>query len=336
MSDRKEKLTGAGHDEYGHDVLALAPAPLVDRAAIEHCVRTSLGSRPWRTRFAPAPTGALHLGHAVSAVWVWSLARAFGGSVVLRIEDHDRQRARAAYVDGILRDLEWLGLASDNEACGRPTRYLQMEESVDRYQAAMTQLSASHGVYACRCSRRDLAAGTATDESSRERVYPGTCRDALVPPQETPARRVHLPRARIHLTDCRHGPLTSTPADECGDMLVRDRLGQWTYQFAVTVDDLADGIDLVIRGDDLLASTGRQLQLRAMLGGPQTLHFMHHPLMHHPDGTKLSKSRGATGLSELRASGWDAARLLGYAAWLAGLQPDDAALETSALHALWK
>jgi glutamyl-Q tRNA(Asp) synthetase len=334
MTDGEERGGVPGTHEYG-SLLSPAPAPAVDRTAISARVRAVLGDRTWRTRFAPAPTGALHLGHAVSAVWVWSLARAYGGAVILRIEDHDQQRARPAYVDGILQDLAWLGLRADNETCRRPTRYLQTEQSIDRYTAALDALTASHAVYACRCSRRMLVDAPEPQDSSGERRYPGTCRDAHVPSGETPARRVRVRDAVIAFVDCRHGALTQIPAAQCGDVLVRDRLGQWTYQFAVTVDDLHDAIDLVIRGDDLLASTGRQWHLRELLGGTQPLHCVHHPLMHHPDGTKLSKSRGDTGLSELRAIGWRADEVLGYAAWLGGLQPERRPLDATALHTLW-
>ncbi|MDZ7630556.1 MAG: glutamate--tRNA ligase family protein [Gemmatimonadaceae bacterium] len=124
----------------------------------------------------------------------------------------------------------------------------------------------------------------------------------------------------MRFDDLRHGQQMQTPAAQCGDLLLRDRLGQWTYQFAVVVDDLAHAIDLIIRGDDLLASTGRQLMLAERLGRDTPPAVLHHPLVVHPDGTKLSKSLGDTALRELRESGWSAARVLGQAAWLGGLR----------------
>jgi glutamyl-tRNA synthetase/glutamyl-Q tRNA(Asp) synthetase len=154
--------------------------------------------------------------------------------------------------------------------------------------------------------------------------YPGTCRDAVLSPDEYPQRRVKLGPERERFFDLLRGPQEQVPAEQCGDVLVRDRLGQWTYQFAVTVDDLDQQIDLVIRGEDLLSSTGRQRALARLLGRRRPLHFMHHPLVRHPDGAKLSKSAGDTGVRELRAAGAAAADVIGRAAQAAGLQATDA------------
>ncbi len=285
----------------------------------------------WRTRFAPAPTGHLHLGHAVNAVYVWSIAQAFGGSVIVRIEDHDRQRARAAFETSIRDDLHWLGLGGDNAALGLPEP-LRQSDAPARYEAALERLSLSGEVYPCRCSRRDIAARTG---DGAELLYPATCRHAAVPSSETAARRLHLPEQLVTFDDLRHGVLSQQPSAQCGDLLLRDRLGQWTYQFAVVVDDDAQAVDLIIRGDDLLASTGRQLLVADALGRSGRPHLLHHPLIVHPDGSKLSKSRGDSGLAELRAAGWEAARVLGHAAWLGGLQDAPHALHASHLGRLW-
>jgi glutamyl-tRNA synthetase/glutamyl-Q tRNA(Asp) synthetase len=135
--------------------------------------------------------------------------------------------------------------------------------------------------------------------------------------------------------DLRLGPQSQDPMTQCGDLLVRDRNGHWTYQFAVTVDDWEQGIDLVIRGEDLLASTGRQLRLARLLGRTTPPAFLHHPLLRHPDGRKLSKSSGDTGLAELRAAGWTPARLFGLAAQLSGLQPEATPRPTARLEDLF-
>lgn len=273
------------------------------------------------------------MGHAVNAVFVWSIARAFGGSVLLRIEDHDAQRAREPYDAAIRDDLSWLGLVADNEAHHLPAPLRQRDRG-DVYQAALTRL-AEHGlVYACRCSRRDSVAVGGAD-GDEERRYAGTCRDAAVSALETSARRVRLDDTTVRFDDLRHGAQRQAPADQCGDVLVRDRLGQWTYQFAVVVDDLDQEIDLVIRGDDLLRSTGRQIMLARLLGRVSSPLVLHHALIRHPDGMKLSKSNGDTGLAELRGSGWSAERVLGHAAWLGGLQSSPAELRASELGRLW-
>ncbi len=285
----------------------------------------------WRTRFAPAPTGHLHLGHAVNAVYVWSIARAFGGSVIVRIEDHDRQRSRDVYEASIRDDLHWLGLAGDNVSLDVPA-ILRQRDADAVYAAALMQLESAGRVYACRCSRRQIAA---LGDSAEELRYPGTCRDANVSASETLARRLRLPDDVVRFDDLRHGAIAQRPAEQCGDLLLRDRLGQWTYQFAVVVDDLRHGITVVIRGDDLLASTGRQRMLASFLGETLSRRLLHHPLLRHPDGAKLSKSRGDAGLSELRASGWSPARVLGHAAWLGGLQQEPLPLEAAALATLW-
>jgi glutamyl/glutaminyl-tRNA synthetase len=306
--------------------------------ALTRADRTTLRARlaaslqpGWRTRFAPAPTGHLHLGHAVNAVYVWSIAQAFGGSVIVRIEDHDRQRSRDRFETSIRDGLRWLGLSGDNTARGLPAA-LRQSDTPTRYTTALEHLMASRPVYPCRCSRRDIAANTS---DAAELRYPATCRYADVPPAETPARRVHLGEDIVVFDDLRHGALSQQPSAQCGDLLVRDRLAQWTYQFAVVVDDAAQGIDLIIRGDDLLASTGRQLLLAEALGRQHRPQLLHHPLILHPDGTKLSKSRGDSGLAELREAGWDAPRILGEAAWLGGLQDTPHPLHATTLGRLW-
>lgn len=274
------------------------------------------------------------MGHAVNAVYVWSIARAFGGSVLLRIEDHDGRRARDVFDAAIRTDLAWLGLHADNAALGYPETLRQRGEE-SAYEAAEAELTARAQLYACRCSRREIAAQQ-TSGADVEARYAGTCRDLGVPFAETPARRVRLDELTVTFDDLRHGVQSQVPQQQCGDLLVRDRHGQWTYQFAVVVDDLRHEIDLVIRGDDLLASTGRQWQLATLLHRTSLPTTLHHPLVTHADGRKLSKSQGDTGLAELRHAGWSGARMLGHAAWLGGLQESPEDLPAEELARLWR
>ena len=268
------------------------------------------GSR-WRTRFAPAPTGYLHLGHVVNAVWVWGLARRFGGTVVLRVEDHDRVRSRPEYEAALREDLAWLGFEPDEEVPRQSARG-------KRYGAAMAELGDL--VYPCVCSRKTIRATVKRlgREEGDEIRYPGTCRQKRVDPGRTQVRRLRLEPEAISFGDLLLGPQIQVPAEQCGDLAIRDRDGHWSYPFAVVVDDFDQAIDVVIRGADLLASTGRQIQLSRLLGRPEPPHFLHHPLVLGPDGRKLSKSNRDTGLRELRAAGWSAQRVLAEAARLGG------------------
>jgi len=285
------------------------------------------------TRFAPAPPGHLHRGHAVNAVWVWGIARAYGGRVLLRIEDHDRGRCRPAYEASIIDDLDWLGLVPDGASTAvlrRGPHAQRQSDDLTRYADRLTALEADGLAYPCRCSRADVErAGPVADGT--EPRYPGTCRTAGVPPDETPARRVTIADGLESFDDLRLGPQTQRPAVDVGDVLVRDRHGQFTYQFAVTVDDFEQRVDLIIRGEDLLASTGRQFRLARMLGRMEMPRVLHHPLVHHPDGRKLSKSAGDTGIRELRAAGRTAAEVLGMAAHLSGRLPAPQPVEARAL-----
>ncbi len=268
---------------------------------------------PLLTRFAPSPTGYLHLGHVVNAVCTWGLARARGGHVLLRIEDHDRSRCRPEYEAALLEDLAWLGFEPD----AGPVR---QQDAGTAYADALTRLSATAHVYACDCSRRTLAAATtAVQADGIEAPYPGTCRNRGLEPGPGRGLRVVLPPGVERFHDDRLGPQAQTPATQCGDLLLRDRDGHWTYQFAVTVDDLRHNISLVVRGEDLLASTGRQLRLARMLGRTTPPAFFHHALIRHASGQKLSKSAGDTGVRTLRAAGASPESVIGRAASLIGL-----------------
>ena len=257
------------------------------------------------TRFAPAPTGYLHLGHVASATRVWREARERGGRVLLRIEDHDRTRCRPAYETAIREDLTWLGFTPDEEAP-------RQSERGARYTEVLTMLERRNLVYPCYCSRRNIAA-PAGDLFNEETRYPGRCRNRVLRPSSTPARRVVMESGAEAFTDLVLGVQQQSPADQCGDFLVRDRLGNWTYQFAVTVDDWDQGVNLVIRGADLLSSTGRQIRLAHLIGRTGSPDFLHHPLLRKPGGAKLSKSDGDTGVRELRAAGMSPADVIALA-----------------------
>jgi glutamyl-tRNA synthetase/glutamyl-Q tRNA(Asp) synthetase len=267
----------------------------------------------------------MHLGHLVNAMHVWGIARAHGGEVLLRIEDHDRTRCRPEYETALLDDLEWLGLEADIHPVssfraipsGRDHPSRQSDQT-SRYASALHRLTADHLVYACRCTRRDIAQ-LVPHAPGEEPRYPGICRDRHVDDAESWARRVRLDPTTFDFHDLRLGPQVQAPWQQCGDVLVRDRHGQWTYQFAVVVDDLTHGVDVVIRGEDLLTSTGRQLQLASLLGRESAPLFLHHTLLVHADGSKLSKANRDTSLRDLRSDGATAEGLLGEAAVRAGL-----------------
>jgi glutamyl/glutaminyl-tRNA synthetase len=255
---------------------------------------------PPATRFAPSPTGYLHLGHIVNAIYTWGLARALGGRVLLRVEDHDRIRSRPEFIHGLLDDLDWLGFNADE---GREP-LLRQSERDDIYRAALDGLRERGRVYACDCSRTEIGG---------ER-YGGRCRNLGL--AEVPGRslRVRLDAGAASALDLVQGRIEQVPSEQCGDLLVRDRDGHWTYQFAATVDDWRQGVTLVIRGADLESSTGRQVALARLLGRDEPPVFLHHPLILDAHGRKLSKSAGDTGVRELRARGMSAADVIGLAA----------------------
>lgn len=255
------------------------------------------------TRFAPAPTGHLHLGHVVNALYVWETARREGGRVLLRIEDHDGQRSRPEFEASILEDLAWLGFTADAPPVRQSGRG-------PIYERALGRLRAQGLVYACECSRSRIA--SAGGEGSELR-YPGTCASRDLPEAEGGAIRVRLAYSVERFDDLLRGPQVQIPSDQCGDLLVRDRHGHWTYQFAATVDDFEQDVNLVIRGLDLLESTGRQIQLARLLGRAEPARFMHHPLVMKSATQKLSKSDRDTGVREMRAGGMSPHEVLAMA-----------------------
>lgn len=273
-------------------------------------LRARLPAKP-ATRFAPAPTGRLHLGHVANAIHVWGVARALGGRVGLRIEDHDRQRCRPAWDHALLDDLAWLGFEPDGPLVRQSDRDAVYREAVDVFARA-------GALYGCACSRRDVA--SAQDAPGGDELrYPGTCRDRGIAPTDGVGWRVRIDPGVERFEDALQGPQAQEPSQQCGDVLVRDRLGNWTYQLVAAVDDWRQGVSLVIRGTDLLASTGRQIQLARRLGRRDAAVFLHHGLVMKSANQKLSKSDGDTGVDALRAAGWSAPRVIGEAAHRVGL-----------------
>ncbi len=272
------------------------------------------------TRFAPAPTGWLHLGHVLNAEFVWNRAAALAGRVLLRIEDHDRIRSRKDFERGILDDLDWLGYRpdihpTDAYRAGRCDGRQSDRDGIyfDAFQILQTQGL----VYACDCSRRAAAQSaslvpTASGEATELR-YTGYCRDKQHPIVDGYGWRVRIEPGVVEFEDARLGRQRQNPAEQCGDVLLRDRHGNWTYQFAVTVDDWRQGIDHVVRGLDLLPSTGRQIRIARLLGRTEPPTFLHHPLIMKSAGQKLSKSDGDSGIRDLRARGWSAREVIEYA-----------------------
>ena len=275
------------------------------------------------TRFAPAPTGRLHLGHVVNALYVWGIARATGGRVILRIEDHDRQRSRRAHEAAILGDLERLGLMPDapplaDFRAGR-SAYRQSDDPAP-YEAAVDVLRSQGRVYACTCARAALLAW-------RGPGCPGACRARRVP-DDAPgaALRASLGEGEGEgqgeetFDDLLQGPQAGDPSAD-GDLTLRDRHANWSYPLCVVVDDARHRVDLVIRGRDLLDATSRQLRLGRLLGREEAPAFLHHPLLRKPSGAKLSKADHDTSIRDLLDGGAAPADLLGFAAAAVGLLP---------------
>jgi glutamyl-tRNA synthetase len=272
-----------------------------------------------RGRFAPSPTGRLHLGNARSALLGWLQARAAGGQFLLRVEDLDRARCRPQYVDDLMRDLEWLGLTWDEPL-------LFQSERDDVYRDALTRLEQRGLVYPCFCTRAEIARAASAPHGLSEEGprYPGICA-RLTAAEISERSRTRMPAYRfraqpgeVRFVDGLQGPYSQDVEAVVGDFVVRRNDGVASYQLAVVVDDAATGITHVLRGDDLLSSTPRQFQLYAALGlsAPE---FFHVPLVLGEDGKRLAKREGAFALAELRERGLPPERVLGLLAAWSGL-----------------
>jgi len=273
---------------------------------------TALPRGTYRGRFAPSPTGPLHIGSLVTALASWLDARVHGGTWLVRIEDIDFQRNVPGADRDILASLEALGLVSDEAPQWQSTH-------LPRFETALEQLQAIGKLYPCGCTRREIADSVTTiDANGRLRhqtlIYPGTCRSGLHGRQPR-AWRVRVPEAdaaTICFNDRWQGMQCQNLAEAVGDFVLKRADGMWAYQIAVVVDDAAQGITDVVRGSDLLDSTPRQIYLQQLLGLP-VLRYLHVPVVVNTDGEKLSKQTGAHAInrSEPLAALTEAARHLG-------------------------
>ena len=271
-----------------------------------------------RGRFAPSPTGPLHLGSLVAAVGAWLFARHAGGAFLVRIEDLDAPRVVPGAADEILRALSLYGLESDERVVAQSFR-------AAHYEAALETLRDQGLLYPCACTRSELArvasAPLPTEAAETGPAYPGTCRDGLPAGRSPRCLRVRVQPGEVAFDDAVFGPQTQDVAREVGDFVVRRADGPFAYQLAVVVDDAAQGITQIVRGSDLLSSTPRQIALGRALGLPISS-YAHLPLVLAPDGSKLGKRDGALPLATL-----DERRVhetLSAALRILGQQPADA------------
>jgi glutamyl-Q tRNA(Asp) synthetase len=261
------------------------------------------------TRFAPSPTGRLHLGHAYSAGIGHSLARQSGGRFLLRIDDLDPTRSRPEFVSGIEEDLRWMGVEWDGEPLVESCR-------ADIYAAALEQLRAEGLVYPCFCTRADIAAALAAPHGEAVSTYPGTCRGLA----DDPERRASTPhswrldsaralaKAGLPSWTEEGGTRFEVRAGEIGDEILARKDAPASYHLACVVDDAESGITLVVRGADLRPSTPVQRLLQQLLGLPEP-RYLHHPLVVHQDGRRLAKRNLAPTLAALREAGVDGRQL---------------------------
>ena len=280
-----------------------------------------------RGRFAPSPSGRMHLGNLFCALLSYLSVKSRGGEWILRIEDLDTARCRPDYARQVEEDLRWLGLAWDEggSAGGPDAPYFQSERTA-LYEAALARLRGMGLVYPCFCTRAQLHAASAPHREDGLTVYPGTCR-GLTPEdiarREAAGRkgalRLRVPEETVTFTDGHLGEVTEYLPTDCGDFLLRRSDGLFAYQLAVVVDDAAMGVTEVVRGADLLSSTPRQLLLYELLGW-EAPEFYHFPLLLSLDGRRLSKRDGDLGLGALRER-YTPEEIIGKLAYLAGQNP---------------
>lgn len=276
-------------------------------------------------RLAPSPTGLLHLGHARTFLVASWTTRSRGGRLLVRIEDLDGPRASQVFADAALRDLEWLGIEWD----GVPS---VQSEHLERFDAAVRELLERGEAYACVCTRGDLAtAATAPHAGASEPRYPGTCRGRFASPgdaERTSGKsagvRLRVPQGPIEIHDDLAGTQTFDVAAEVGDFLIARRGGGASYQLAVAVDDAAEGVTEVVRGDDLLPSAARQWHVQSALGLPHP-RWVHVPLVVDHEGQRLAKRSDALSLDALRRRGVDPRAIVAWAAESVGVHAGERA-----------
>lgn len=279
-------------------------------------------------RFAPSPSGRMHLGNIWSGLLAWLSARSQGGRMVLRLEDLDPDRCTRAWCDQVMRDLEWLGLTWDNEP-------VYQSERTDLYAQAFRKLEDQGLIYPCYCTRAERLAASAPHRSDGQAIYDGRCRRRS--PQELeelshsrrPAWRVAVPEEEYAFRDLLQGEVRENLARDCGDFILRRSDGVYAYQLAVVVDDGDMGVTQVVRGSDLLSSTPRQMYLQDLLGLPRP-EYGHVPLLLAADGRRLAKRDRDRELGELQQQ-YTAPEILGRLAFMAGLIPEYAPMTAQAL-----
>ena len=272
-------------------------------------------------RFAPTPSGRMHLGNVFSALMAWASVRSQNGSLILRIEDLDIRAHNPQHTSLLLDDLQWLGLTWDKGP------YYQSKRT-ELYQEALSDLRQQGLLYPCFCSRADLHAAQAPHASDGTYVYAGTCRNLSQSEREElsthkiPATRMQVPNKIYTFEDRVYGPTSQNLAESCGDFIVQRADGVFAYQLAVVVDDADMGITEVVRGSDLLSSTPRQLYLQDMLGLSHPI-YAHLPLLVAPDGRRLSKRNHDLDLGVLRSQGKTPEEILGFLAYCVGLTKEN-------------
>lgn len=281
-------------------------------------------SQTVRGRFAPSPSGRMHLGNIFCALAAWLSCRAQGGRMLLRIEDLDPDRSKPEYARQIEQDLLWLGLDWDEGGLQAPDTLQSARAPF--YEQALEKLRTQGLLYPCFCTRAELHAAQAPHASDGRAVYDGRCRRlsaqqrAVLAAERAPALRLAVPDGEVAFDDLFCGRVRSVPARDCGDIIVRRRDGVHAYQLAVVVDDALMGVTEVIRGRDLLDSTPVQLCLYGLLGYAPP-RFGHIPLLVAPDGRRLSKREKDLDMGALRARFGAPEPLLGRLAWACGLLP---------------
>ena len=274
-------------------------------------------------RFAPTPSGRMHLGNVFAGLIAWLSVKSRGGSMVLRMEDLDTQRTSREFAEVLRRDLQWLGLTWDVETPPQSQR----SQVYDRYFTLLADMGL---LYPCYCTRSQLHSVNAPHLSDGTYVYPGTCRNLQTPPAgRKPAWRVMVPDKVWTVEDKVQGHYELNLATDCGDMVVRRADGVYVYQLAVTVDDGEAGVTEVVRGMDLLSSAPRQMYLQELFGFPHP-EYGHVPMLLAPDGRRLSKRDKDLDLGELRKR-VTAEQLLGTLAFAGGLIDQNTAISAAEL-----